>query len=58
MQDNRYPEQEKIWKLLLKFSFPCVMGLLIGALYNIADQIFIGTDHSILPQDQRKGTIS
>ena len=34
--------QEKIPKLLLKFSVPCVMGLLIGALYNIVDQIFIG----------------
>ena len=34
--------QEKISKLLLKFSLPCVMGLLISALYNIVDQIFIG----------------
>lgn len=34
--------EEKIPKLLLKFSVPCVMGLLIGALYNIVDQIFIG----------------
>ena len=34
--------QERISKLLLKFSIPCVMGLLIGALYNIVDQIFIG----------------
>lgn len=34
--------RERIPKLLLKFSLPCVMGLLIGALYNIVDQIFIG----------------
>ena len=34
--------EAKISKLLLKFSVPCVMGLLIGALYNIVDQIFIG----------------
>lgn len=34
--------KEKISKLLFKFSIPCVMGLLIGALYNIVDQIFIG----------------
>ena len=33
---------EKIWKLLVKFSIPCVMGLLISAFYNIVDQIFIG----------------
>ncbi len=34
--------EAKISKLLLKFSIPCVMGLLISALYNIVDQIFIG----------------
>ncbi len=34
--------EEKISKLLLKFSIPCVTGLLISALYNIVDQIFIG----------------
>ena len=33
---------ENILKLLFKFSVPCVMGLLITALYNIVDQIFIG----------------
>lgn len=34
--------KEKISKLLIKFSLPCVFGLLISALYNIVDQIFIG----------------
>lgn len=41
-KQNRILEEEKISKLLLKFSVPCVMGLLISALYNIVDQIFIG----------------
>ena len=41
-QENLYLGQEKISKLLLKFSVPCVMGLLISAFYNIVDQIFIG----------------
>lgn len=40
--ENRTLEEEKISKLLWKFSVPCVMGLLISALYNIVDQIFIG----------------
>ena len=40
-QENQMLGQEKISKLLLKFSVPCVMGLLISALYNIIDQIFI-----------------
>ena len=34
--------REKISKLLMRFSVPCVMGLLISAFYNIVDQIFIG----------------
>lgn len=33
---------EKIWKLMLKFSVPCILSLLVSALYNIVDQIFIG----------------
>ena len=42
MEENKYLGEEKISKLLLKFSIPCVMGLLISAFYNIVDQIFIG----------------
>lgn len=42
VNENKILEEEKISKLLLKFSVPCVMGLLISALYNIVDQIFIG----------------
>lgn len=43
-QNKKLPDlgKDPIPKLLLKFSIPCVMGLLISALYNIADQIFIG----------------
>ncbi|MBO5868677.1 MAG: MATE family efflux transporter, partial [Oscillospiraceae bacterium] len=33
---------QRISKLLLKFSIPCITGLLISAFYNIVDQIFIG----------------
>lgn len=32
----------KLVKLMLKFSVPCVLSLLVSALYNIVDQIFIG----------------
>lgn len=35
-------ENEKISKLVLKFSLPCIISLLVSALYNIVDQIFIG----------------
>ena len=33
---------EKINKLMLKFSIPCIMSLLVSSLYNIVDQMFIG----------------
>lgn len=39
---NRMLGEEKISKLLLKFSIPCILSLLISALYNIVDQIFVG----------------
>ena len=39
---NHYLAEEKIGKLMLKFSIPCIMSLLVSALYNIVDQIFIG----------------
>ena len=34
--------REKINKLLLAFSIPCVVSMLINSIYNIVDQIFIG----------------
>lgn len=34
--------KEKIGKLLKAFSIPCIISLLVNALYNIVDQIFIG----------------
>lgn len=39
---NQYLAEEKISKLLLRFSIPCIMSLLVSSLYNIVDQIFIG----------------
>ena len=45
MEETKQLGEQPIGKLLLKFSIPCVMGLLIGALYNIVDQIFIGNSH-------------
>lgn len=41
-QNNCYLEEEKLFRLMLKFSIPCVLSMLVGALYNIIDQIFIG----------------
>ena len=42
MDFSKAMSEEKIPKLLFKFALPCVMSLLVGALYSIIDQIFIG----------------
>ncbi len=42
VQNNKYLGTEKVTKLMLKFSIPCVLSLLVSSLYNIVDQIFIG----------------
>ena len=34
--------EEKIGKLLLKFSIPAIIGMLVNGLYNIVDRIFVG----------------
>ena len=34
--------EEKVGKLLLQFAVPSVISMLVSALYNIVDQIFIG----------------
>lgn len=39
---NAFLATEPIGKLLIKFSLPCVMSMLVSALYNIVDQVFIG----------------
>ena len=40
-ENNSFLETEKVGKLMRKFSLPCIISLLVGALYNIVDQIFI-----------------
>ena len=34
--------KERIPKLIKKFAIPCVISMIVAALYNIVDQIFIG----------------
>ena len=42
MQSSDFLGKEKISKLMVKFCIPCVLSLLVAALYNIVDQIFVG----------------
>ena len=38
---NSFLETEKLGKLMRQYSLPCIISLLVGALYNIVDRIFI-----------------
>ena len=38
---NQFLGTERIGKLMQKYAIPCIISLLVGALYNIVDQIFI-----------------
>lgn len=42
--ENFYLTQTPVKKLLLKFAIPCVLAMLVSALYNIVDQIFLGNN--------------
>lgn len=40
--NNHFFATEPVGKLLLRFSIPCILSLLVSSLYNVVDQIFIG----------------
>ena len=40
-KSNSFLETESIGRLMRKYSIPCIISLLVAALYNIVDQIFI-----------------
>ena len=40
-QSNQHLGAERIGKLMKQYAIPCIISLLVGALYNIVDQIFI-----------------
>ncbi len=41
VKSNKYLEEAPIGKLMTQYSVPCIISLLIAALYNIVDQLFI-----------------
>lgn len=42
MDRSKQLGEEKVLKLLLKFSIPAIIGMLVNALYNVVDRMFIG----------------
>ena len=39
--NSSYLAEQNVGKLMAKYAIPCALSLLVGALYNIVDQIFI-----------------
>ncbi len=42
MSNNALLRTESIGKLLLKFSLPAIVGMMVNALYNVVDRMYIG----------------
>lgn len=40
-RENSFLETEPVGRLMRKYAIPCIISLLVAALYNIVDQIFI-----------------
>ena len=40
-QSNQFLGTENVGRLMKRYAIPCIISLLVGALYNIVDQIFI-----------------
>lgn len=41
LNKNHFLEKESLGLLMKKYAIPCIISLLVAALYNIVDQIFI-----------------
>ena len=48
MQQENPLGREKISRLLIKFAVPSIIAMLVSALYNIVDQIFVGNSVGML----------
>ncbi len=42
MDHSKQLGEERVSRLLLRFSIPAIVGMLVNALYNVVDRIFIG----------------
>ena len=42
MSNQKHLGEAPIGKLLLQYSVPAIIGMIVNALYNIVDRMFIG----------------
>lgn len=47
MEETKELGTQRIYKLLLKYSIPAIVGMLINAIYNMVDRIFIGNSSDV-----------
>ena len=43
MENQQTLKEEKISKLLLKYSVPAILAMMVASLYNTVDRAFIGS---------------
>ena len=55
--ENRYLGEEPVGSLMRKYAIPCIISLLVGALYNIVDQIFIANASYLGYKELERNTI-
>lgn len=48
MDNSKQLGEDSIGRLLLQFSVPAIIGMLVNALYNIVDRIFVGNGVGLL----------
>ncbi|MGL4912974.1 MAG: MATE family efflux transporter [Romboutsia sp.] len=49
MKNEQILGTEPVFKLLLKYSVPAIIGMMVNALYNVVDRIFIGNIPDVGP---------
>lgn len=54
---NQFLATERIGKLMRQYAIPCIISLLVGALYNIVDQIFIANASYLGPYGNAANTV-
>lgn len=49
MKAQNYLGEESVGKLLIKYSIPAIIGMVVNALYNVVDRMFIGNIPNVGP---------
>ena len=56
-KSNTFLETEPVGRLMGKYAVPCVISLLVAALYNIVDQVFIANADYLGSQGNAANTV-